>query len=218
MRDSCKSKITGLELRRFDEIQSIREVTNAWATRKKALMRYKCTNCLNWHVVDENPLEIDIVNNCTKCFTSSKKLKQTYMNSEEAGKAGSKLTVNLGIFHRTYPCPYGFGWHVTSEQQKNYEYKVELTEESIKNNSDSKQTLNRNNIDLREKLAESKKVDTTVTSNKKEWAKISNGLKNNRTGVFISFSITLRDLIPCPGYTVNSDIVKFIKDSDIENP
>jgi hypothetical protein len=210
MSDLCKSKITGLRLKGFNEIEAIREISNTWATRKKALMRYSCKNCLKWHVIEEDLLQIGIVNNCIKCHTSNRKLKRTYSNSVEAGKAGGKLTINLGIFHRTYPCPYGFGWHVTSEQQKHYRYIVELTEESIKKKPG-----------LTDKIIESKQIGETAISTKKEWTKTTYGLKNNRTGLFISFSITLRDLIPCPGYTVKSGIVnlvKFIKDSDIENP
>jgi len=218
MSASCKSKITGLELKCFSEIEAIREISNTWASRKKAVMRYMCKKCLKWHVVDEDLLQVGIVNNCPKCHSSNRKVKRTYSSSVEAGKAGSKLTLNLGIFHRTYPCPYGFGWHVTSEQQKHYQYNVELTEELIKDLKDSTDESNKVNIDLVSKIAQSKQERETLMFTKKEWEKTSNGLQNNKTGVFISFSITLRDLVPCPGYAVKNHIIKFIKDSDIENP
>ncbi len=207
MTNSCKSDITGLPLKAFTEISAIQEISNAWGARKKALMRYHCSHCKFWHVIDEDIQKIINTEICKKCFSSSRKLKLTHNNSEEAKLAGIRLTKNLGIFHRIYPCPYGFGWHVTSEQQKNYEYKVELIDELI----------------IKQKNLPEKKIGATSSKNtelvhKKEWTKTSTGLKNNKTGLFVSFSITLRDLVPIPGYTVNSHIVKFIKDSDIENP
>lgn len=207
MNNICKSDITGLPLKSYSETEAIHEVCNAWGTRKKALMRYKCSKCQTWHIMDEDTSRKILNQNCTRCYSSSKKLKQTYNNSNEASIAGGKLTKNLGIYHRTYPCPYGFGWHVTSEEQKKYRYNIDITQDSIKNNRDDEP-----------KATELKSRPKNSNSNMKEWTKTTNGLINNKNGIFVSFSITLRDLVPVPGYTVNSHLVKFIRDSDIENP
>jgi DNA polymerase-3 subunit epsilon len=62
------------------------------------------------------------------------------------------------------------------------------------------------------------KVSSSAQVPEKEvWIKTAKGLENKATGVLISFTNTLRDVFPVPGYKVTGHKVKFIKDSEIEN-
>ena len=54
-------------------------------------------------------------------------------------------------------------------------------------------------------------------SNDKVWTKTSRGLKNRKTGDFILFVDTLRDVFPISGYRIIRGGIGFIKDSEIDN-
>jgi DNA polymerase-3 subunit epsilon len=49
----------------------------------------------------------------------------------------------------------------------------------------------------------------------KIWIKTPTGLINKKTNLFISFTDTLRDVFPIPGYKVKGHKIEFIKDSEI---
>ena len=118
---SCLDKVTGIPLLSLTMEGAIRHICNEWAIKKTALEKYKCNKCPYWHVIQEDVTKIHDENKheCEYCHSNrANKFKRTYQNSIQAKKIADDYIKSTGNLLRPYPCPYGNGWHLTSEKQK----------------------------------------------------------------------------------------------------
>jgi hypothetical protein len=119
---SCFHPITTAALPKFlSQRDAVRAVVSSWENSLRALHPFKCGSCPLWHVIDEADLAFPsekindkVLSVCPHCTSKRGKRKLSYLSSVAARDAMTGLTVSKGLGTRLYPCPHGYGWHVTS--------------------------------------------------------------------------------------------------------
>ncbi len=119
---SCFHPITTAVLPKFlNRRDALDAVVAKWENSLRALHPFKCGSCPLWHVIDEADLTFPsqkiaekVLPVCPHCTSRRGKRKLSYPSSVAARDAMTSLTVDKGVGTRPYPCPHGYGWHVTS--------------------------------------------------------------------------------------------------------
>jgi hypothetical protein len=122
---NCFDPISNQRLATYEsESEAISEIEKTWNRRLRAYGRFRCTACRLWHVLDEEdlasaaPAPSEDPAKCPHCTSKLGLPKLSYPSSVVARDAMSKLTTDRGIGSRVYPCPVGFGWHVTTSFER----------------------------------------------------------------------------------------------------
>jgi len=114
---SCIDPITNQPLPCFDHHwEALVALAHAWYIKSTAKRILHCTNCRKFHLLDEQLIpETQQLKKCPHCQSKVGDNKVAYTCSDDAQQATGNLTAAKGQGSRLYPCPYGYGWHVTTD-------------------------------------------------------------------------------------------------------
>jgi hypothetical protein len=113
---SCIDPVTHQPLPSFDfQWEALVALARAWYIESKAKRILTCTKCKKFHLSDEQIIsEVLHLVKCPHCKSKVGDNKVAYPRSGDAQQAKGDLTSTKGQGSRVYPCPYGYGWHVTT--------------------------------------------------------------------------------------------------------
>ena len=116
----CTDSVTGLPRQAFSsEKEAISQIATEWEHRLRPMLRFKCTRCRQYHLLNEDeapPVLNEVSQRCEKCTSAAGVPKVVYARAASAQHAMNQLTANQGVGSRTYPCPAGNGWHVAKDR------------------------------------------------------------------------------------------------------
>jgi hypothetical protein len=113
--NSCADPLTGQLLQKFDDVWTARiEQARRWFFYSTALRVDLCVSCKGYHLLpelDQPEMERSFCGFCKSKYGAN---KIAHTSSVHANTEKNTLTSRSGLGTRIYPCPYGNGWHVTS--------------------------------------------------------------------------------------------------------
>jgi len=114
---SCIDPVTNQSLPSFDhQWEALVALARAWYIESKAKRILACTKCRKFHLLDEVRIsQAQHIEKCPHCQSKVGDNKVAYPSSDDAQQAKGDLTATKGQGSRVYPCPYGHGWHVTTD-------------------------------------------------------------------------------------------------------
>jgi hypothetical protein len=113
----CKDKVTGQPLKCYEDEWSARvDLAKEWFFRATPLRVKSCWMCGKFHLYPESGEQSATPQlRCSKCKRSDGEGKASYPSNLSALAAMKRLTNDQGMPTRAYPCPHGYGWHVTTK-------------------------------------------------------------------------------------------------------
>ena len=113
--ETCFGKMSGQPLTEYyteQDAQYAAEYSKEYYGNE--LTTYSCSRCGLWHLSPKSrqtPSE-----KCNRCTARDGVYKDSYRSKREARIRANIIYEEHGIRLRTYKCKYGFGWHLTKDE------------------------------------------------------------------------------------------------------
>lgn len=109
---TCVGKTSKAPVIEYESEEAAQEAAHyAKKNYRRNLTVYHCDRCGKWHLAPANRQTPSAP--CQSCIGNDGLPKASYETEEAAEKRARILRKEQRVLLRTYPCPFGNGWHLT---------------------------------------------------------------------------------------------------------
>lgn len=113
--NTCFGRVSNKPLKEYSDEQTATYAAQYVLDRYgKQMTPYRCTRCHLWHL---SPTSRQTPSQTCICSDQHGKYKQVYLTEEAARRRAQLIKKERHINLQIYPCPYGRGWHLTSNTE-----------------------------------------------------------------------------------------------------